>query len=78
MKIVDVTKVKRKKRKFSKGDLVTFISLDGNVVKGVIKGTPDDWWVCRCHYDVKGQIVPYQKIKMIKKGFITKGQMKYI
>jgi len=70
--------MKRKKRKFNIGDLVSYKNHNDDIVKGVVLGTPDDWWVINYHYDVRGAIVHHTKIKLIKKGFIKKYQLRYM
>lgn len=71
--------MKRKKRQFNIGDLVEYYDeFEEKTIKGVILGTPDDWWVINKHYDVKGTIVHYKKIKLVKKGFIKKYQLKWV
>lgn len=71
--------VNRRKRKFELGDLVGYKDeRSGNVIKGVITGTPDDNWVISKHYSVKNVIVHFKKLTMITKRFILKSKMKYL
>lgn len=68
----------KRKRKFECGDLVKYKDTDGDIVKGVIIGTPDDDYVISKHYSVKNVIVHFKKLTMIKRQFIPKHKLKYI
>lgn len=69
-----------------KGDLVevehgTYNRIDAptHLVKGIVIGTEDDWWVIKDHIDVKHFIIPVSSVRrIIKKQAIPKDLFKYL
>ena len=72
--------------KIEKGDLVevehttyNHISAPTHLVKGIVRGTEEDWWVIKDHIDVKHFIIPVSSVKrLIQKQLIPKEVFKYL